>query len=372
MSSKSSKQKGPGVLLQLGLAGTVVAGVVGALTFARLVPGPAVDAPNAPLAPASLTSALPERPPSRWLVEARELLPPESWVVADVAGKLIWSRPFATGPGEKPLGDYCEGMPAPERVAIAVTRPTNPARRAEGTGGEAGLDIPGEFDLVLAAPRVTDDFFECVLEKVAQHGGKPPQHAEGYTVIESRSGLIVHSPEGHLWFSSNSGDLERGLALLRGRAPHAGSAGAHGEYTKRLRGARGASDTIGLVTFDLPEDSLTSLNRELPDDLSHLRRGGLVAFVDGGALGTVECPPAVCARLASSLDLIARYAFKELPIELRARSERALRFETTPSDALGRVVMTWTPNEIRLTELIEYVSARMGGPPPGIGRPAAP
>lgn len=362
MSSKNSKQKGPGVLLQLGLAGAVVAGLVAALSFARLAPNTTAGAKAAAAPPAADSATAPERPPSRWLVEARELLPHDGWVVADVAGKLVWSRPFATGPGEKPLGSYCESMPAPDRVAIALARSV-PSVVASGTGGSAGL-APDELDIVLAAPRVTDDFFECVLAKVAQHGGKEPEQAGGYTVVESRSGLIVHSPEGHLWFSSNSADLERGLDLLRGRAPHAAADGPHGEIGRRLRGARTAGETMGLVTFDLPEGSLTDLNRDLPDDLSQLRRGGLVAFVDGGALGTVECPPAVCTRLASSLELLAKFAAKELPTEFRARTERALRFETIPGDALGRVVVTWTPNEIRVTELIEYVSARLGGGAP--------
>lgn len=324
--------------LQLALStlaiGSVIAGLVwlGQRQGSDLQPGSAF-APSGRGIPGA-TPPTGERPPRGDSSLTRRLLPASAWLVMDFEGKMMGEAPFA---GQ--LEGHCAELAAPRRVGIGVM----PARSTTlGVG------------LVLVAPQVSEQFWECARARVLKAGGQDGGRAKGFEVLESPSGILIRTPQRDLLFTTQESLLEALLAVARDAESSALAAGPHADMLGRLVvGEAGAASPPLLLTLHLPPDWLTSAGPEADHSpLRHLTGATLVARHDGSAAGALDCQQPGCQDLAEFLLRARKDLSAELPERLAHELAGSLDAQLLElGSGKGRIALTWTSQQVSLGEL---------------------
>lgn len=268
--------------------------------------------------------------------EARSLLPRDAWLVADFRGDLLEDAPFADGSTRK--DDPCRFVPAPERVAVALLPPR------QGTSPE----------MMLAAPHVTDAFWNCAQKRVLAAGGQVAGNTERLEVLQSPSGVLARGPGGSLIFSTSKAHVEVALALLLGEQALSAQTGAHAELAARF-GNEKEQPAIRL-TVRLPPGWLSTVGPDADrSPLRHLQAAGLMADEKGNARGILHCAKEGCDELLSFARLARADLVDELPGRLGDQVGEALEFEPAtpgPTEATGVILVSWDGRRAPLLPLL--------------------
>lgn len=338
---------------QAALASSVVALVVGALWFVGHEQQTRQDAqgaarpgetstPAAPAAPGTAQGS--ETPLAPLHHPTRALVPPDAWLVVDFEGDLTGQKPFADSPGS------CAQVPAPERVALALLPPAQPAEGPE---------------VLLAAAAVEDVFWGCARDRVVQAGGTVLAQNDRFEVLKSPSGVVARGPERALLFLSGEAHLERALSVLSDLVPHAASQGRHLALLRRLHpNADKAPATRADLTLALPPGWLDAVGKEAEQSpLRALSAAYLSIGLDGAARGGADCEEAGCEALLAFLNRAVQDLLSDAAPQVRYQVSGALHMEHVPGS--GRIAVTWSPTAADLPALLSQMlgGLRLGGAP---------
>lgn len=265
--------------------------------------------------------------------QARSLLPRDAWLVADFPGDLLEEAPFADASTAQ--DDPCRFVPAPERVAVALLPPQR------GTSPE----------MMLAAPHVSDAFWNCAQKRVLAAGGQVAGHTERLEVLQSPSGVLARGPRGSLVFATSKAHVEVALALLVGEQVPSALTGAHAELAARF-GHENDQPVIRL-TVRLPPGWLTTVGPDADrSPLRHLQAAGLTADEKGSARGILHCAKEGCDELLSFARRVRADLVDELPGH---RVGEALQLAPAVSDsaeATGAISLSWDGEKAPLLPLL--------------------
>jgi hypothetical protein len=307
--------------------------------------------------------------------DVRALLGAQAWLVVDFDGSLAGSSPFESSRPE------CKSVPLPARVGLSVgTADANGLGSSAASGTRARPITSGGGVLSLVAPRVSPEFWSCVRAEVLEAGGRSVGTEANEEMLESPSGVILHS-HGHLLFVSDVGQASSLQGLAHGRAPSASAVGPHPALVASLGARRSADRPPLLATLHLPRDWLADLGPEaLQTPLRHLVAGALRADADGSATGALECMQPGCEELAAFLLRARGDLGRLLPGalgDITARSWSA-SFERSSNDR-GVIRLRWVPTEMtfsdwasRLWKLAGVGGVELAPPPPEAGSDSSP
>lgn len=301
--------------------------------------------------------------------DVRALLGAQAWLVVDFDGSLAGSSPFESSRPE------CKSVPLPARVGLSVgtADPNVPGSPATSSTRARPITSGGGV-LALVAPRVSPEFWGCVRAEVLAAGGRSVGSEPNEEMLESPSGVILHS-HGSLLFVSDLGQASALQSLAHGRAPSAATGGPHPALVASLRAPPSADAPPLLATLHLPKDWLADLGPEaLQTPLRHLVAGALRADTDGSATGALECMQPGCEELAAFLLRARGDLGRLLPGtlgDITARSWTA-SFERSSNDR-GVIRLRWVPTEMTFSDWAGrlWKLAAIGGvelapaPPPG-------
>lgn len=323
---------------QIALAALIMTGSVAALVWVGR--DKSDRAPAAQVAPASPPGGVAPTPPPTPKdggpvsppdpTSARHLVPPDAWLVVDFRGDLTGRLPF------EDQGGLCAKVPPPDRVVFGILAPQ------EG----------GQPDLLLAAPRVDEQFWLCAVARIEAAGGGALAQNEEYQVFQSPSGLVARGPGGAMVFLTSQTHLESALAVLSGIAPSAADSGPHARLLSRMHPQPEERDQVIVdATLALPEDWLASVGQDADKSpLRHIRAAFLSAYQDGSAQGGVDCDEAGCAAVLAFLIRAQGDFVATLPAPVKLAVSKSLRAEHV--EGAGRIAITWSPSGLDWGSLV--------------------
>ncbi|GEM_PF-1262216 len=263
---------------------------------------------------------------ARDLASARALVPARAWLVADFDGELVGQKPFADKEGP------CALVPAPPRVAVALLPPNKG-------------DPP---DLLIAAPQVSDEFWNCARLRVEQSGGRPLAENERFQVLKSPSGVVAHGPGGGMVFLTSETHLEEALTVLSGLGENARNTEPHSRLFHKMHGDKSvAPGSVLDATLSVSTDWMTSLGHDAAKSpLRFIQSAYISSQPNGGAQGGIDCLEEGCEDVLAFLNRAKTDLLKKLPpatAEVVSASLTAHHLQGT-----GRIALHWAPTSAQL------------------------
>jgi hypothetical protein len=264
------------------------------------------------------------------LQSARSFVPPDAWIVADFRGDITGRTPFSDQPGA------CQTVAAPERVAVAILPPK-------------GNTQP---ELLLAAPNVSAEFWNCAVARIEGAGGVPLAENEEYQVFQSPSGIVARGPGGAMVFLTSQTQLETALAVLSQLSPSAAQEGPHAGLLARMHPEGVDRSQVALdATLALPSDWMSSVGQDAEKSpLRHLRAAFLSAKEDGSAQGGVDCEESGCAEVLTFLLRAQRDLLAGLPPAIGQAVQNSL--SARHLEGTGRIAIDWAPSGLDWGQLL--------------------